>query len=365
MITIVKVENYQIGLVFKSGKLERILQKGVHVIGLFRQVEIHDTTKIFKPTMNINLLMKNEELASMIDLITVEDNEIALKFENNQLVEVLNKGQYAIWKNVLDLKFAIIDLSDATIDNSISQKIINNPILANYIRKFQIENHQIGLLFIDNKLVKTLTAGIYCFWRNSTVIQLTVIDNRNLQLEIAGQELLTKDKANLRINFYVRYKVADVIKALTANREYEKQLYILMQLALREVVGTLTLDELLNKKDAIGNEIIVQVASKIEELGLVLLDAGIRDVILPGDVKEILNQVLIAEKKAQANTIMRREETASTRSLLNTAKLMEENEMLWKLKEMEYVEKIAEKVGEISIAGSGNVVAQLKEIFTK
>ena len=74
---------------------------------------------------------------------------------------------------------------------------------------------------------------------------------------------------------------------------------------------------------------------------------------------------MIAEKKAQANIIMRREETASTRSLLNTANLMKDNEMLWKLKEMEYVEKIAERIGEISISGSGNIVGQLKEIFTK
>ena len=80
-------------------------------------------------------------------------------------------------------------------------------------------------------------------------------------------------------------------------------------------------------------------------------DFGIRDIILPGDVKEIMNQVLIAEKKAQANIIMRREETASTRSLLNTAKLMEENAMLWKLKEMEYVEKIADKISNISVSG--------------
>jgi hypothetical protein len=74
--------------------------------------------------------------------------------------------------------------------------------------------------------------------------------------------------------------------------------------------------------------------------------------------------VLVAEKKAQANTIMRREETASTRSLLNTAKLMEENTMLWKLKEMEYVEKIADKVGEITVNGNGVLVEQLKQIFT-
>jgi hypothetical protein len=76
-----------------------------------------------------------------------------------------------------------------------------------------------------------------------------------------------------------------------------------------------------------------------------------------------MNQVLVAQKKAEANVIMRREETASTRSLLNTAKLMEENSMLFKLKEMEYVEKIADKINSISLSGGNQIVDQLKEIF--
>ena len=76
-----------------------------------------------------------------------------------------------------------------------------------------------------------------------------------------------------------------------------------------------------------------------------------------------MNQVLIAEKKAQANIIMRREETASTRSLLNTAKLMEENEMLFRLKEMEYVEKIADKINTLSVSGNGDLASQLKQLF--
>ncbi|MEM6802841.1 MAG: slipin family protein, partial [Bacteroidota bacterium] len=94
-------------------------------------------------------------------------------------------------------------------------------------------------------------------------------------------------------------------------------------------------------------------------------DCGIKDIILPGDIKEIMNKVLIAQKNAQANTIMRREETASTRSLLNTAKLMEENEMLFRLKEMEYVEKISDKINNISLSGGGQILDQLKEIFAK
>ena len=76
-----------------------------------------------------------------------------------------------------------------------------------------------------------------------------------------------------------------------------------------------------------------------------------------------MNTVLIAEKRAQANVITRREEVASTRSLLNTAKLMDENQTLYKLKEMEFVERICENVGNISLNGNGNVLTQLTDIL--
>ncbi len=135
------------------------------------------------------------------------------------------------------------------------------------------------------------------------------------------------------------------------------------QLALREYVGGLAFDELLEKKDSIVPFILEAVKNAAEELGISVNGFGIRDIILPGDVKDIMNKVLVAEKNAQANSIMRREETASTRSLLNTAKLMEDNAMLWKLKEMEYVEKIAEKIGEITVNGNGVLIDQLKQIF--
>lgn len=94
-----------------------------------------------------------------------------------------------------------------------------------------------------------------------------------------------------------------------------------------------------------------------------MVNAGIKDIILPGEIKEIMNTILIAEKKAQANLIMRREEVASTRSLLNTARLMDENQTLFKLKEMEYLERICDRVGNISINGGRNVLEQLAELM--
>jgi regulator of protease activity HflC (stomatin/prohibitin superfamily) len=209
-----------------------------------------------------------------------------------------------------------------------------------------------------------LESGIYYWWKNPVVIQVAKVDTRQLQLEINGQEILTKDKAALRLNAWTQYKVLDIEKALLQNKEYERQLYISIQLVLREYVAGFGFDELLDKKEAIAPYMLERIKDKAEALGVEVVGFGIRDIILPGDVKEIMNQVLVAEKRAQANTIMRREETASTRSLLNTAKLMEENAMLWKLKEMEYVEKIAEKISTITVNGNGKLVEQLKELFT-
>jgi regulator of protease activity HflC (stomatin/prohibitin superfamily) len=218
-------------------------------------------------------------------------------------------------------------------------------------------------LFVDGKYAQVLPAGVVYWWKNNTAITITKADTRMQQIEINGQEILTKDKAALRINAWAQYKVTDVEKALLQNKDYDKQLYVAFQLVLREYVAVLNFDELLDKKETITPFILEAVKNTAENLGVAVNGFGIRDIVLPGDVKDIMNKVLIAEKNAQANSIMRREETASTRSLLNTAKLMEDNTMLWKLKEMEYVEKIADKISNISVSGNGALIEQLKQIF--
>lgn len=326
MVRNVQIKAYQIGLVFKNRNLIEILKEGNYWIFGSKSVEIYETKCQFKAGEDLNLLLKNESLASMLEVVEVKDGEMVLVYENGIFKEVLNVGQYAFWKDVLSREFQKIDLTKVEITEKISKTILENLKLKNFVRKFVVTNQYKGLLIIDGKLSKVLEAGTYYFWNNEISIEIKAVDTRMQQMEIAGQELLTKDKAMLRINFYVRFKVENIEKALMNNKEYDKQLYILMQLALREFVGALTLDELLVKKDSVGKEILENLGKKAENLGLKASDAGIRDVILTGEMKEIMNQVLIAEKKAQANSIMRREETASTRSLLNTAKLMEENE---------------------------------------
>jgi hypothetical protein len=365
MIKRITIQAYQVGLVFENRKLVKVLEEGNFWIFGNKEVLKYEMKQSFMAPIELNILLQNETLASMLEVIEIADNEIALYFINGIFKEVLTTGRYAFWKGYNQNEFTTIDLSKVEITETVSNTLLDNIKLRSYVRRFQVLSNEKGLLFVNGSFIKELTAGTYYFWNNTTTVEVKAVDLRQQQLEISGQELLTKDKAALRINFFVNYKVIDVVKALINNKEYDKQLYVVMQLALRSFVGGFTLDELLSKKEAIAEVILEETKSKVEDLGLEVSTLGIKDVILPGDMKEIMNQVLVAEKKAQANSIMRREETAATRSLLNTAKLMEENEMLWKLKEMEYVEKIADKIGEITISGSGNIIGQLKEIFVK
>jgi regulator of protease activity HflC (stomatin/prohibitin superfamily) len=365
MITLITINAYQVGLVLERGKLVKVLTEGKYWIWGKKEVKIFEMKQSFVAPIELNILLKNEELASMLEVVEVGDNEIALYFTNGMFKEVLQTGRYAFWKGYLKNEFVKVDLTKVEITEDISKGLLENIKLRMYTRKFQVTNYEKGLLFVNGKFIKELTAGTYYFWNNAIPIDVINVDMRQKQMEVSGQELLTKDKAALRINFFVNYKVTNIIKAIVDNKDYEKQLYVLMQLALRAFVGGFTLDELLSKKESIAEIILEDTRLKAAALGVEITEAGIRDVILPGDMKEIMNQVLVAEKKAQANSIMRREETAAMRSMLNTAKLMEENEMLWKLKEMEYVEKIADRIGEITISGSGNVIGQLKEIFVK
>lgn len=359
----VRINAGKVGLVFKNGDYQKVVTQGTHWLFLNQNVIIYDLTKEFYSSVAIEILLKDIVLAEMLAIVDVKDNELVLIYENDNFTRVLQAGRYFYWKGFINRTFQTVDISKIYITETIDKVLFSNYEFNKYIRLFEVAAYEKAILLVNDIYTKTLTGGTYRFWKNDTTIKIAKADMRQLQLEIAGQELLTKDKANIRINFYTQYKVVDIEKTFLENKDFEKQLYILMQLALRTYVGGYTLDELLEKKENIATAVFDEVSKNTAQLGVRVINCGIRDVILTGDMKEIMNQVLIAQKKAQASIITRREETASTRSLLNTAKLMEDNEMLYKLKEMEYVEKIADKVGEITVSGNGNMIKQLKEIF--
>ena len=142
----------------------------------------------------------------------------------------------------------------------------------------------------------------------------------------------------------------------------DRFIYRELQLALRRAIGTRTLDEVLADKTSVDSVIASGVTEPLAVVGIDIKNVGIKDIILPGEMKDTLNQVVLAEKTAQANNIRRREETAATRSLLNTAKLMEENPLLIRLKELETLEKVTDRVERLTVFGGLDGV--LKDMVT-
>jgi regulator of protease activity HflC (stomatin/prohibitin superfamily) len=216
----------------------------------------------------------------------------------------------------------------------------------------EVVSDHVGLLYRDGVLVKQLKPGRYAFVKALHRVDVAAIDLRLQVLEVTGQELLTKDRIGVRANLTAVYRVADPVKAVTLTADLKDFLYKELQFALRQVIGTRTLEQVLGDKLGINQAMEALVLPKLADAGLRVPSVGVKDIILPGDVRELMNRVIEAEKTAQANVIKRREETAATRSLLNTAKLMEDNPILLRLKELEALEKVSEKIGNV-VVGNG------------
>jgi regulator of protease activity HflC (stomatin/prohibitin superfamily) len=215
----------------------------------------------------------------------------------------------------------------------------------------QVPVGHVGVLRVDGVVSRLLQPGPAAFWRFNREVLVEQVDTRWQALEVTGQEILTRDKVALRLNLTAHWRYTDVERAFAQLVKPVEHLYRELQLALRAAVGTRTLDELLERKEVIDQVVVAQVAAPLAELGIEIGRVGVKDIVLPGEMKALLARVVEAEKAAQANVIRRREETAATRSLLNTAKVMEDNPVALRMKELETLERIAERIGHISVVG--------------
>lgn len=362
MKTVIINQN-QKGFLFKNGKYVELLDAGKYYLFGNKEVEISNLAQpIACSKCELDTLLEDKNFADSVTVVEVGDEQLALHYVNGMFSSVLSRGKYAFWSATKKHEFKIVDISNPIVDESIPEYIFSK-IPQTYFTKIEVLEYQKARLYFNQKLERILDAGTYYFWVNSVKINVGFVDTRLTQMDITGQEILTQDKVSLRINFVCNYRVTDYVKILTEIDDFTEQIHVAAQLALREYVGKYRLDEILENKQEMCEFVLNKLKSKQDELFVEITDAGVKDIILPGEIRAIMNTVLVAEKRAQANVITRREEVASTRSLLNTAKLMDENKTLYKLKELEYVERICENVGNISLNGNGNILSQLTSIL--
>lgn len=284
---------------------------------------------------------------SWFDSIELGPHERAILWHDGQPRAFLGPGIHRYWLVDDSIRVVTYSVHEAMPELTAEMAVI---VPRDAYVDVTVLEHERGLLYMKGRLVQTLGPGRYAYWTTrESPVSILKVDVRGVQTTLASQELMTRDKVTLRVTLTVEHAIDDAALSVTATTNVRDALYLMVQLAARQYIGGVTLDELLGGRDSMARFLEDETRAQAKTIGVRVERVGVKDVVLPGEMKTLLNKVIEAEKEALANVILRREETAATRSLANTAKVMADNPILLRLKELESLKEIAASVRELRI----------------
>ena len=340
-------------LVLRKGTFHAILGAGEHVLPA-RDVEVQKHTLVaprFVSVYEDALLRTRPDLVEgHLTVFETGADEVKVVDRNGRAYEVVTPDHRQVyWTDAGDWSVQTVPLTDThVVEDRLAKRLMRSG-LTKAMTSVEVTDGKVGVLTVDGVVERLLDPGNYWFWQLGRKHVVKLIETRWQTHDVVGQELLTADRVTLRVNLTADYRVVDPLVAIRAVKDFAEALHLALQLAFRKALGAKTLDALLADKTAVSDEAAGKVRVEMAKLGLEVGEIALKDVILPGEMREILNRVVTAEKEAEANVIRRREETNATRSLLNTAKVMAENPVMLRLKELEALEAIAGKVERLTV----------------
>ena len=346
MIKRFHIRSFEVGLLFRNREFAELLQPGKHLrldpLGKIG-VEIVSRRAPWLLHDQLDVMIRSGRLKGHAEVVDLKDFECAIVWIDGRFTAILGPGRHAYWLGFRDVEIERVELREVRFEHRQLARIAGAPTAQPQLDVCRVERDHTGVLYLDGQFHSELGPGLYAFWRGLADARVVEVDRREAMLDLGGQDIMTADKVTLRLNAVVAYRIHDARRAVSLAEDLRQSLYRDSQLVLRAIVGGRTLDQLLAEKEAVGNELAASLRERADELGVTMVTAGIRDVILPGDMKDLLNKVMEAQKAAEANLIARREETAAMRSQANTAKLLSDNPTLMRLRELEVLETIASK----------------------
>lgn len=369
MFKTIHIAEGQRGLRFRDGNFVELLLPGRHLVRepLFsrrrEKVELFDLLDTRFEHARLDLLVGNPQLRTALEVIDLRDHERAIVKKDGRVAWVLGPGRHAFWNQPYELEVQRYDAREGRL-----RVEDPDPILAadRYPGRLAVREvppaHEL-LVYRDGELIDRVRSGRYVYWVDAGRIDFHLVDLREQVLDVAGQEIMTRDKVTLRVNLVVTYRIDDPVASVTVVGDAAQALYREAQLALRSAVGTRPIDELLADKESVGAGLTEAMRRRAAEFGVVIRAVGLRDIVLPGDMKEILNRVITAEKESEANLIRRREETAAARSQANTARLLAQNPVLTRMKELELLGEVLAGTKATFVLGRGDVFGQIRGLL--
>ncbi|MEA5572808.1 slipin family protein [Calothrix sp. UHCC 0171] len=356
-----QISEAEIGLLYVQNNFVRPLQPGEYAFwNLDKNIAVNKVSRIIPnpdfPLPDVLIERHPDFVAAYCEIVQLQNNQVAIvRYQGKVIVILAPCDRKLFWQGV---EVEVIDIgTDAKLPQHLAAELVSGvpvtyTLSHNSLHVCEVPPQHVGLLYINQEFQTQLQPGLHAWWIFGHNLQTPVFDLRQQNLEISGQDILSKDKVPLRLNLTAGYRIVDPLQAKNTLVDIPGYLYKELQFALRGAVGEKTLDALLEDKGAVDISISEYIRHKTSAYGIEVDSVGVKDIILPGEIKTILSKVVEAEKTAQANVVRRREETAATRSMLNTARVMEDNPVALRLKELEVLERIAEKIEKIQVNGS-------------
>jgi regulator of protease activity HflC (stomatin/prohibitin superfamily) len=341
-----------------KGEVRGILGAGEHVLanrdGSMRLERQPLGQKLFVSNYEQAVLDKlPADVAAHLTLVRTGTDEVAI-IERDSIIDTVigPDSKRLLWTDAGPWTVQTVAIGDdPRIDTALLKRLqkAGRAQLLGLLTVIEVDEGKTALASIDGRLTERLDAGVYGYWTPGRKVTAKLIDLTRQSLDVTGQEVLTRDRVTLRLNLAAEYRVVDPVLAVTAVKDFADALYRALQYAFRKSLAARTLDQILEAKGSVDAEAAAEVRTNMAAIGIDVSEIILKDVILPGEMRDLLNQVVAAQKSAEANIIRRREETNATRSLLNTAKVMAENPVMLRLKELEALEVIASKVDRLTV----------------
>jgi regulator of protease activity HflC (stomatin/prohibitin superfamily) len=345
MNTITIYEGYR-GLRYHDGKLTTVLGPGRYRSWAWRgelEIRVIDVRRVVvDAAAELERVLPTHEA----EVLEVAEQELALVSRDGRPLHVLEAGRYVIWRSEGHVEVERVELTALHTTIPVAFWPLASP---RWVTEVLVRPYERVLVYLDGVLVEVLAAGRHGLSPWERKLELVRFDLREQELQVAGQELIAADKATLRLNLLLKYAVVDPVAATGAVAELRDALYAEVQMAARQAVAGVTFDVLLERRVELARELVAAVTARVAPWGVEVRKLEIKDVVLPGELKELMNRVIEADKRAAAQMIMRREEVAATRALANTARLLESNPVLLRLKEIEAMKEIAEKIANLTV----------------
>lgn len=198
------------------------------------------------------------------------------------------------------------------------------------MRRITVFEYEKALKYTRGKFSAVLPPGVH--WYVPLLVSIHKIDVRPRFVSITGQEVLSSDGVALKVSLAANFEIADPNMAVNKVQSFEQALHLELQLAVREIIGAVDIDTVLNTRAELSKKLVAITSHRVEELGLKLLSVNLKDIMFPGKLKEIFAQVVNARKEGLAALEKARGETAALRNLANAAKMIESNPNLMQLR---------------------------------